>query len=247
MRVATLTLMFLCTPLLAAAQGINLAWDDCTLGDFSHDESPACDTDIGPPFKLIVSVDPGGVIGDVNGAQGVIDFRFDAAGVPDFWRLDTGGCRQGNLAADVAVGSANAPFSCPEPWSQVGGAAGGANLVPFGGGPNRARITWIVAVPGTVVLDDGIAPDWYLIALNILRSGTTTCSGCLVPACIVANEVRLTKPANTPGGDVFIYGPAHSQYATWRGGGTLGCPGCPPEAYCPVENVTWGKVKAMFR
>lgn len=248
MRLETpFVLALLLAPIPVAAQGINIAWDDCTLGNYVHDKSDACNSDFGAPHKLVISLDPQGVIADVNGAQGIVDFAFDSGAVPDFWRLEPGGCRQGKLAADVHVGSSNAPFNCPEPWTQVGGTAGGAQSATVASGPNRIRITWIVAVPGTVTLDASVAPDWYLIALNLLKGGTTTCAGCQVPACIVANEVRLTRPASHPAGDVFVYGPAHSQYATWQGGGSLTCPGCPPEGYCPVENVTWGRVKTLFR
>lgn len=199
MRPATPALLLtLLAPSAAHAQGINLAWDDCTLGSFVHDKSDACNSDVGAPHKLVISLDPQGVIANVNGAQGIVDFQFDSGAVPDFWRIEPGGCRQGKLAADVHIGSSNAPFSCPEPWTQVGGTAGGAQSAVGVSGPNRIRITWIVAVPGTVTLDGNVAPDWYLVALNFLRGGTTTCTGCHVGACIVANEVRLTAPPATP-------------------------------------------------
>jgi hypothetical protein len=229
-----------------AALGINLNWDDCTLGAPATNKNDACTSNFGAPNKLIVSMDPGGLIANVNGAQGVIDVQVDAVALPDYWRLDTGQCRAGNLSADVAVGSGNAPFSCPEPWASGGGnQSGGANF-GFPTNPARSaawgRITWIVAIPGQTSLDVATAPDYYLIAINLLRANTTSCVGCLTPACMVANLVRLTKPAGTPGGDVFVTNAAVAQHVTWQGGGTLACP-----ASTPVQNTTWGQVKHLYR
>ena len=184
----------------ALAQGINFHWDDCTLGAPQLNKNDACDSNFGAPNKLIISVGLNSIINDVNGAQGVIDLQLDDATLNDFWGLEGGGCRAGRLQTDVNVGSGNAPFSCPEPWSAVGGTAGGAAFLPGVGGANRGRFTYQIAVPGTTSLDGlNIAPDWYIIALNLLKSNTTTCAGCAVPACLVANEVRLTKPRRYAG------------------------------------------------
>lgn len=222
-----------------AALGINLSWDDCYTGGGAVDKVDACTADFGVN-RMIVAIDPGGVIDNVNGAQGIIDIQVDDTAIPDYWRLDTGGCRQGKLAADPGIGV----FNCPEAWSQVGNAAGGANfaLSPEGHGANWGRITWICAVPGVVTFDAATLNDWYVIAINLNKSGSTTCAGCSTPACIVANEVRLTKPPMTPGGDVFIYNAAVGQHVTWQGGGTLACP-----ASTPAENRTWGQVKHLYR
>lgn len=235
--------MLALTVAAASAQGINLNWNDCTLGAPAGDLADPCNSNFGAPNKLIVSIDPAGTITNVNGAQGIIDIQVAGGVVPDYWRLDAAGCRAGRLSADVAVGSANAPFSCPEPWASGGGnQAGGANfaLMPSKG-PDYGRITWIVAIPGLTTIDSNIAPDWYIIALNFLKTGTTTCAGCSQQACLVANQVRLTKPATTPGGDVFIEGPALSQHVTFQGAQTT-CPGATPS-----QTSTWGQVKSLYR
>lgn len=233
----------------SAAPGINLNWDDCTLGAFQSNKVDACLSNFGAPNQLVVSVAPDGQIANMNGAQGLIDVQVDAAALGNFWHLEVGGCRAGNLAANVGIGSATPPFSCPEPWSPgtggPGGQAGSAGFTPFDGGdagPDRGRIRWIIAVPGETDLDSNIAPDWYLIGINLLRGGTTTCAGCLTPACLVANQIRITKPAGTIGGDVFITTPANSQHVTWQGGGTLSCP-----AATPTQSSSWGQIKSMYR
>lgn len=240
-------------PTVTAAQGINLHWNDCTLGTPATDDTDACNSNFGAPHKLIASVNPGATsITQVNGVNGVIDVLTESATLPAFWHLEAGGCRSGNLSADVGVGSANAPFSCPEPWSPANGGPGGQagaaalviepDLVSSVPGANRARISFIIAVPGTVTLNPAIAPDWYIIAINMLKGGTTTCADCLTPACLVANQYRLTKPAGTPGGDLFLTTPDVNAHVTWQGGGGISCPGA-----VPVQNQTWGQVKHLYR
>lgn len=226
-----------------AQSGINLHWDDCTLGAAASDKVDACTQNFGAPNKLIISIGGPDIINDVNGAQGVVDVQTTAPVLPDYWRLDAAGCRQGKLAADVFVGSSNAPFSCPEPWSQVGQTAGSAAFLPGVNGVDRGRISWIMAVPGVVQIDGtNIAPDWYIIALNFTKASTTTCAGCVIPACIVANEIRLTKPPGTPGGDVFLNGPAAAQHVTWQGGAGTNCPQA-----TPTQSSSWGAVKSLYR
>lgn len=232
----------------ASAQGINFSWDDCYLsGAANVNKASACGGNFGAPNKLILALDPGAsTIDGVNGAQGTIDLQTAGGALPDWWRIDPGACRAGALLADVAVGSGNAPFSCPEPWASAGGGqAGGAQLAPFIGGPDRARITWIVAIPGLTAFDPGVAPDWYVIALNITNTkttGTGACAGCLTPACLVANEMRLTREATDPRGDVFLYSPAVGQHVTWQGAVGLSC----PEA-TPNQTNTWGQLKSLYR
>jgi len=67
-----------------------------------------------------------------------------------------------------------------------------------------------------------------------------TCSGCLVPACIVLNSVKLAQPAGQ--GDAVIANPAASQHVTWQGGGTIECPGA-----TPTQSNTWGQIKTLYR
>lgn len=233
---------------VASAQGINFNWDDCTLGAPASNKTTACNSNFGAPNKLIISLDPGAAtIDNINGAQGIVDIQVAGGSLPDYWRVDPGACRAGALAADVNVGSSNAPFSCPEPWASAGGGqAGGAQLAPFIGGADRARITWIVAIPGLTAFDPGIAPDWYVIALNLTNSkttGTGACAGCATPACLVANEIRLTRPAQDVRGDVFVYGPALGQHVTWQGGDpTIPCP-----QGTPTQSNTWGQLKSLYR
>jgi hypothetical protein len=112
------------------------------------------------------------------------------------------------------------------------------------GFPNRARIAWTagVGVADTVTIDPAVSSEWYLCAINILRSRTTTCAGCEVPACPVLNEVRVFRTAEDPRPSLFLRTPATSAHVTWQGGGGLSCPGA-----MPTRDRTWGQVKQMYR
>lgn len=219
--------MFLAGP--AVAQGINLFWDDCYLGGGRSVNDDACEA----TRTLIISVDTPQTFSDILGALGYIDVSFDTADIPDYWRVDAGGCRPGGLSADALVGSGSPPYSCMEPWSQSGGQVAGVQLVTHEGSHFQARITWIIAVPATVQLDTSLANEWYVMKL-VFQGGTTSCTGCEVAANFLATEVRLARHAGHPLGDVFIYQPV-SSLAIWAPHPT------------PVHNSTWGQIKSMYR
>lgn len=223
-------------PAISGTPTVKLLWDDCGLGKGMVSKTPVCDSDTGLPYKLVVSLEPDGALDNLNGAQGYIDAWFDASTLPDFWRLDTGGCRSGSLSADGLIGDANPPFSCPQPWSQVGNAGFGAALYPTvpGHSANSCRLVWIVAVPGVVTLDSATAAEWYLCALNISRAETSTCPGCETRGQFTMMETRLTRPVEDPRGDIFIY---------WSGQGTVTW----EAPMTPTANRSWGQLKSLYR
>lgn len=225
--------------------GVNLLWDDCYQGGGRFVNHDACDA----ARTLIVSVETDQLLDQINGAQGIIYASFDSGDIPDYWRVDAGACRSGQLAADGNVGSGSPPYSCAEPWSQVGGQVFAVNFAPYFGCNNRARIAWIIAVPSphTVIIDPAIATEWYLMKL-VFVGGQTSCSGCAVGGCFYAEQTRLTRPLSA-GGDYFIY-----EWATW-GAPEWGTPTFPcvasggggPPCPTPVSNSTWGQIKSMYR
>lgn len=224
----------------AAPTGYNLFWDDCSLGAAQVDATDPCASEAGS-HRLVMSLMPGEVLESVIGVNVVIRMVVDAPVLPDWWRLDGGGCRTGKLIGDYLIGIANPPFSCVPAWNaQV---QGGVQMnLDLGGGLNRANILFVAGVPAPVTLDPGVSSEWYLGAISILRAGTATCSGCSVPACLVLNEMRIVRPAGYPGGDLILTSPALSAHATWQGGGAISCPGA-----TPVRDRTWGQVKQLYR
>lgn len=237
-------------PAAAGTPGFNLSWDDCFLGAAAIDKTDACDSNTGT-HRLILSLNPNGVITDVNGFQGILTIEAAAGTLPDYWHTEAGGARQAKLSADMQLGSTSPPFSCPEPWSAVGNQTAAANLGFPGSYPaNMARITFIGAIPGLTTLDGTQSGDWYLMALEYSRALTTSVSGCGVPACFTLEQIRITRPAGTPGGDVFVNLPAISYGVTWQGGGTLQCPAQLGTGPYPLptdaRRSTWGQVKQLY-
>src|SRR5262249_51563100 len=71
-------------------------------------------------------------------------------------------------------------------------------------------------------------------------TGAGSCAGCLVPACLIFQSIKVTTPAHS--GDVLVSGPTApgSDTVTWQGSGA----DC---SLVPVKNRTWGQVKALYR
>lgn len=225
-----------------------LSWDDCRLGGGATNKNDPCDSNTGVN-KLIVSLEPNGSIPQVNGVQGVLDVSFTGT-VPDFWHLQNGGARQGHIVGDAMVGESNAPFSCGNPWAAVGNQAGAVSFTLYPGGlPNFGRILFIAAIPGVTTLSGG---EQYLIAVNLLRGGSTTVPGCATPACLSLLSIRITRPAETPGGDVWAC-PGTRSHVTWQGG-VSPCPNAldpgprlNPCSPTPGSRSTWGSIKGLYR
>lgn len=160
-------------PTMTLAQGINLFWDDCSIGGGRSDKTMLCDSDAGAPYDLILSLQPVTHIDDIVGAEGTIVITMDGPVVPDFWRLDAGGCRQGALSADPKVGVTGAPYSCSPAWT--GGAVGSATYyyLPYTQcSPNQAVLRWYVGAASPIALDPNHV-EFYLTRLSLARGGTT--------------------------------------------------------------------------
>lgn len=232
MRFLLLGAALLMTPsaALAADPTFNFLWDDCSLGAYSTNKVSTCDSNIGPPYKMVVSLVPGSVIEDVIGAEGVIELAFNRW-VPDFWRVDPSGCFPSRMSVDAAVGRSTAPFTCSSPWDASAISAISASVVDA----YHLRITWLVAVPPSVSASFTPDHEWYLVAINQARAGTLGCRDCEVPGTFTTMQIQLYKPAGTPGGDVLVLAPALSQSVTWQGIAT------------PARSRTWGQIKSSYR
>jgi len=247
MRIASWLAMLALLPATAgAAPAINLFWNDCGYGGGASNLNDACTMSFGPPHKLVVSIVADDPITGVTAAHGAVDIQFDAAVTPDYWMMQPGGVRAGAVLIDPFIGSANGPYSCDEPWSQVGEQVGAVEYT-LGSHPNRVRIYWSVTVPAPVTIGPPEGVDWYLAALNFLRPGTTTATGCTTPACFTFGQVVLARAA----GDLTVCTPALAQHVTWQGGGTVNCPPFQHWVECPiatpVQENTWGQIKQLYR
>lgn len=245
MRCILVTCLLL-LPSVAAAQTVRLTWDDCISGSPTYVKTNTCDSNIGLPSSLIVSLDPEGVLERIIGVQGVIHVRSSEATLPDWWHMETLGCRSGALVADWQVGDANPPFSCPNPWAGHSSAGGTNFMYPASGyGPNYGTMQWVVGIAGSTTIDGNVSSDWYLVRLNLLRLNTLSCGGCASPACLSLTEVRLARPAGDPEGDIILSFPEtypSPPVVAWQDCGVGLC-----SCATSTESHTWGQIKGLYR
>jgi hypothetical protein len=228
---------------VAAAGGINLAWNDCLgMGGVSN-KAFACNSNAGNN-DLYVSFDPGLSIPDVNGSNPVVDLQAFMPTLPAWWQFkNIGACRQTSLTASVG------PGSCVDTWQGQGTAgiaayftqANAPQIVPT---PCRARILGAIAVPSSLAgpVEPGTEYFCFLIRINNAKTaGASACADCQTPVFLVLNEILLTSNNS---GDNRISAPLQQNYASWQGAWFPdgGCPGA-----TPAVNQTWGQVKSIYR
>jgi len=231
----------------AQAEGVNLAWKNCiTQATAAADIVYLCDGSLnGTPFKLVPSFVTDTALPQFVGMQAVIDVRSDQANLPDWWKLGSGECRQGNIvfpAGFIGVGT-GATGACQNPWA--GGNIGGGyqwNTESKGDptNPSQVILGWgrlklALARDTEVAL---VAGQQYVAGVITLDTagdvdlGSGVCAGCLLPACLVLNQVELYQTVGAPGGDKHVLtAPITRSYVTWQGG-SIGGAGCPASVPC---------------
>lgn len=225
-RLVAGTLLLLITG-SANAQGVNLAWDDCS-SVAPTNKVFACSTNVGSEDLVASFVPP--VVSDPVFAIGTV-LRIqtpDDAVLPDWWMLGSGLCRSGSLqfgfaAADgpgcTAIGQLpdSVRFSFTTPL-------GLANRAELGIGAYYS--------PGLVNLNQSTE---YLAArvelLNVRATGNGACSGCADHATITLDRIVL----ETNGTPLTIRFPLRQSVVTWQGGTV------------PTLPRSWGQVKALYR
>jgi hypothetical protein len=234
-------LLLALTASFAAAQGLNLALNDCGPAGLQL-ANPNCASNTGIALSLVGSVVPPPGLDRVVACEGYIDGQTDQGALSPWWTLD--GCRAAALtfSFDFLAG----PFNCNDFWA--GGASGGGGIAPEHTQANRFQIKLVGATPGEAILDPGM--EHYLFKVNITRTkstGTGSCAGCTDAACFVLNRLIINQPAGV--GDAVLTNPMHSNFVTYNGGavgggpnGGTGCPGATPS-----QNRTWGQVKSLYR
>lgn len=219
--------------------GLSIAWQDCRApGGAGFDAlnfgcaSNIVSIPLFPAFVLETPVD------SVFAMELVIDVNVATDPLPEWWRMEPGGCRAGGWAADASLAG-----SCLDAWSGKGTAAS-QGWIPTqpGNRPNHGRLLVAASVlPDDAVALDALAP--YTACRVLLRTNSTTdCPGCDVPACLVFNSLLLRRLPGSSVEEVFLAVPESpgSNMVTWQGIG----------ADCnavPVRHTTWGAVKALYR
>lgn len=229
-------LLLTLTASFAAAQGINLALGDCSIGGTSAAPVNLCTSSTGIALGLVGSVVPPAGMDRVVACEGYIDGQTAADALSPWWTLD--GCRSAALTFnfDFLAG----PFNCNDFWAGL--ASGGGGISPVHTGPNRFQIKLV----GATVAENPIDPqmEHYLFKVNIGRTksaGTGLCAGCTDAACLVMNRLVINQPAGV--GDAVLTNPMYGNFVSYGAGNILGgCPGATPS-----QNRTWGQVKSLYR
>ena len=241
---AVALLLLIAVPARAYDGQVYLSWEECALnGAGAADLGSACLFDEGASalhcaFTLAQAID------DVVGIEVSVDLQHSQATLPDWWRLQgKGECRDGSL---LASGNFLGDGVCADPWRDLGG--GVALYYPGlpGGQSSQARMVGVYAIraDSARVLEAG--PMYYGLKLLISNQKTSFpggCAGCLQPACLVLNQVKLLRGPGAIPSEITIEssGPANANRATWRGGSGAEC------VAVPVRSRTWGQIKSLYR
>ena len=236
---------------IASAAGVSLHWNACTSGGGVQSQSFACDDD----FAFFQAVGQFKMPATLNGVTGVefgVDLATASPTLPPWWKFNVGECRAADGLA-VTEGTPSA-LQCPD-WA-VNAASGGLAAYNEGFfGPNTAHILGGFAVPAAKARSLTTTPDYFVF--NILLSSTgavgpPVCDGCLVPACIVFNSVKVVTPPviGQPDRSIVISDAnvVGGNFITWQGGQGVSSPhgvGCP--AATATHRSTWGSVKSLYR
>ncbi len=235
-------LLLMVVPASAFDGQIYLSWDDCALdGAGNADLGTACQFDEGNSalfcaFTLAQSID------DVVGIEVTVDLQHSEGALPDWWRLGKGDCRDQSL---FASGDFTLERVCADPW-RISGAA--LALYTPGlprGQSSQARLLGLLAIraDSARVLEAGAMYYGLKLLISNQKTSFPGCAGCLQPACLVLNQVKLLRGAKSVPTEVTLEtaGPANANRVTWRGGSGADC------ASVPVRARTWGQIKSLYR
>jgi hypothetical protein len=243
--VATLVAGILATRPAAAAEGIYLTWNDCFQGPSHTSNLDFACADNGGSNDLFCAFTMPEAANNVVAIEVVVDVQHSTTALPPWWRLDSGGCRNGNLLASPNPGGRNA---CVDMWQGTGAIAGVQGYIPMEprGADSQARIKVAASVlPPEAVSVDG-SNMYYAVRItlaNLKTVGAGSCPGCSEPSCLVLNSVLVGRIPGSPGGDYFLQtpGPGGANWALWQGGSGANC------AAVPVRDRAWGQVKSLYR
>jgi hypothetical protein len=229
-----IALVVLAAPAMAA--GVNLSWNDCYPGGGTTTTNFSCDTDIGTHRLIGTFVPPAGM-DSIIAMDVVLDLCSMPEVLPDWWRVIVpGSCRED--AVDVSF-DFSGRTACADPWG--GQAMGLTNAAIEFQHYTRLRVVMSCALPQQVEIVPG--QEYYAFEIRISNAHTTgpdACTGCNLGACIVLNEIVLSR---TNGAAVVLTNPADDYMAVWQSS-SLGYP-CP--FIVPVKASTWGQIKATYR
>lgn len=208
--------------------GINLSWSACGASGVQS-LSSACDSNDGEPLVIVGSVrkPPGGE--SVFRFISTIDIDAGDSELPAWWEVaGVGACRTGAVSVSYDAG---AQLPCEDMLFPA--RLESAQRI----GPSLLRLTIV-----TEYLDLGVPvpshPEYGLFTIRVPRAATIgpgACTGCGRSVCIVFRQAVLQQPGDPP---LVLTSPLERSYVNWQG---TTC------AATPTKNVTWGRLRSLYR
>lgn len=225
----------------ASAQGVNLYWNDCGGGSGAAiNQVFACDTNLGGPFTMVLSVVPALEMPQFVAAEARLDVLVAGASLPPWWQVASGQCRAGalNVTCDPIEFGA---LACADVWD--GAQPLSVYQVTTAPVPYAFRIQFgaALAAPSPIPAEE-LGQELVVGAVRLTRAkstGAEACDGCLTGACFVVEQLKLMQPAGV--GDVILNTSATNNWVQFNGG--IGWWNC----YVPNVNRTWGSIKTLYR
>lgn len=233
------------TATAALAQGgMNISWNNCGANGLAAITS-ACNSNTGTN-RLVITFVPPAPVPFFAAFQGELELQSDGDVLPAYWQLrnetsigQINQCRNGSLSASIDFSSF---AGCDDPYFGQGSGGLGRYTVGFGG-PNRAKLNFVFAVPAgsETQLEQGLQYGGVSLNINNARTvGTTVCAGCDVGVCIKLNNIEILQPL--PNDSWKLTNPTGQDFVTWQTPSGQTCQGATPS-----KSTTWGSVKALYR
>jgi len=246
----TATLAFVVTG--AARAQYELTWDKCP-GSFgaSTNKMFACD-DAAQPMVLVAAFTPQRSLPRFVGLEIKFEIASASGGLPDWWRVGVGECREGAVSTSNSPGMAIG--QCQNPWS--GARTGGGSLwtsnLP---GPGRAEFQMTYARDEVKALAAGTRYYAGTITIDPAGSSSGSCSGCNTEVCIAITEITIAQLSvelrdqdgdgdqdPNPEDEISVNHSTSANVVSFnvRNPGANGCG-------AKTRNKTWGQVKTTYR
>ncbi len=259
----------LAVPLAAeASSGVVLGWrgsgaGSCPMNSLSYqDYAGACDNTGSATIVGAILPPPG--LTQVVSEEFSLSFEFAAPEVPDFWRLEPSGCRDGSLlvsAVFTGFATGSALTQCSDYWGTS--ASGSAHWTSGTFWGSSAELHGTYARPSATAGPMTAGHAYYAFQTNLDLGHAAAdpndpsyavCSGCQIPACIVFCWAYLRQPAGVGDHLLTASSSGYRDLVTWQSGaGTISCPGewgnyyfC-ADAPTPARRSTWGQLRSLYR
>lgn len=238
-------LLLTLTASVAAAGGVAMSWGDyCGLSNGGpYNLTWACRNDTTTRIRATCSFMPDESHPDLVGLTVCLAGVSEAATLPDWWQLGTGGCREGaltlSLDGSAMVGGAEA---CIDPWAGLATGLLGDWVVL--GGQFRTTATCTLAQP--VSIQAGRKYFACQFRMDARRTTSGECIGCLYPLMLAISSIELHFAG---GGEPEVLDrpyPRDGRCLSYQNT-TIWSDLCSYYPIVPVRNSTWGQIKSLYR